>query len=70
MLPHPARTPQRPARRKVPTIEVLQPSALLNRLEKHMESPQCVKLDGYQMVIAAPEVEADFVRRTIKYLQS
>jgi hypothetical protein len=47
-----------PSRRKLTPIEILQ--RLLNRV---------VKLDGFQMVISELEVEPDYLRRAIRYLE-
>jgi hypothetical protein len=43
--------------RKLTPVQVLE--RLLARLEKRMEALQRVKLDGFQMVIAALEVEQE-----------
>jgi hypothetical protein len=56
-----------PARRKLTPVEVLQ--RLLRRLEKRTEALQRVKLDGFQMVICELEVEADLLRRAMRYLE-
>jgi hypothetical protein len=42
---------------------------LFRRLEKRMESLQRVKLDGYQIVISELEVEQDYLRRAVRYLE-
>jgi hypothetical protein len=39
------------------------------RLEKRMEALQRVKLDGFQMVISELEVEQDYLRRAMRYLE-
>jgi hypothetical protein len=41
----------------------------LTRLEKRMEALQRVKLDGFQMVISELEVEQDYLRRAMRYLE-
>lgn len=46
-----------PPRRKPTPVETLQ--RLLNRVVKHMEALQRVRLEGYAMVISELEVEAD-----------
>jgi hypothetical protein len=56
-----------PSRRKLTPIEVLQ--RLLRRLEKRMEALQRVKLAGYEIVISELEVEQDYLRRAIRYLE-
>jgi hypothetical protein len=56
-----------PPRRKLTPIEVLQ--RLLRRLEKRMEALQRVKLAGYEIVITELEVEQDYLRRAIRYLE-
>jgi uncharacterized coiled-coil protein SlyX len=53
--------------RKLTPVEVLE--RLLNRLEKRMEALQRVKLDGFEMVISELEVEMDYLRRTMRYLE-
>jgi hypothetical protein len=42
---------------------------LLKRLEKRMEALQRVKLSGYDMLICELEVEADYLRRAMRYLE-
>jgi hypothetical protein len=56
-----------PARRKLTGVEVIK--RLLNRVVKRMEALQRVKLPGFEMVISELEVEADFLRRAIRYLE-
>jgi hypothetical protein len=56
-----------PARRKLTPVEVLEP--LHRRLEKRMEALQCVKLDGYGVVISELETELDYLRRATRYLE-
>jgi hypothetical protein len=53
--------------RKLTPVQVLE--RLLNRLEKRMEALQRVKLDGFQMVISELEVEQDYLRRAMRYLE-
>jgi hypothetical protein len=55
------------ATRKLTPVEALQ--RLLRRLEKRMEALQRVKLDGYEIVISELEVEQDYLRRAIRYLE-
>jgi hypothetical protein len=54
-------------RRKLTPVEVL--GRLLRRLEKRMEALQRVKLAGFEMVISELEVECDYLRRAIRYLE-
>jgi hypothetical protein len=56
-----------PPRRKLAPVEVLQ--RLLRRLEERMEALQRVKLAGYEIVISELEVEQDYLRRAIRYLE-
>jgi hypothetical protein len=53
--------------RKLTPVQVLE--RLLTRLEKRMEALQRVKLDGLQMVISELEVEQDYLRRAMRYLE-
>jgi hypothetical protein len=53
--------------RKLTPVQVLE--RLLTRLEKRMEALQRVKLDGFQMVISELEVEQDYLRRAMHYLE-
>jgi hypothetical protein len=53
--------------RKLTPVQVLE--RLLTRLEERMEAPQRVKLDGFQMVISELEVEQDYLRRAMRYLE-
>jgi len=53
--------------RKLSPVEVLR--RLLTRLEKRMEALQRVKLAGYEIVISELEVEQDYIRRAIRYLE-
>lgn len=55
-----------PARKLTP-VQVLE--RLLTRLEKRMEALQRVKLDGFEIFIAELEVEQDFLRRAMRYLE-
>ncbi len=55
------------ARPKLTPIQVLQ--RLQTRVEKQMEALQRVKLEGFDMVIAELEVELDFLRRAMRYLE-
>ena len=42
---------------------------LQRRLEKRMESLQRVKLAGFEIVISELEVELDYLRRAMRYLE-
>jgi hypothetical protein len=53
--------------RKLTPVQVLE--RLLTRLEKRMEALQRGKLDGFQMVISELEVEQDYLRRAMRYLE-
>jgi hypothetical protein len=60
-------TPAMATRPKLIPVEVLQ--RLLRRLEKRMESLQRVKLRDIGVVVSELEVEQDYLRRTMRYLQ-
>jgi hypothetical protein len=53
--------------RKLTPVQVLE--RLLTRLEKRMEALRRVKLDGFEMVISELEVEQDYLRRAMRYLE-
>jgi hypothetical protein len=53
-------------------VETARSGTLLHRYtrpEKRMESLQRVKLDGFQMVISELEVDHDYLRRVMRYLE-
>jgi hypothetical protein len=54
-------------RSKLTPIQVLQ--RLQSRVEKRMEALQRVKLEGFDMVLAELQVELDFLRRAVRYLE-
>jgi hypothetical protein len=54
-------------RPKLTPVQVLQ--RLQARLEKRMEALQRVKLAGYEMVISELEIEMDYLRRAVRYLE-
>ena len=54
-------------RPKLTPVQVLHRLQL--RVEKRMEALQRVKLAGFDMVIAEPEIELDILRRATRYLE-